>query len=87
MLTSKNPALGNVTQSRTALAVFAATLLVGGSVTKPQPDPIATITISHRHHHHASKPRRQLLARCQRFVLTVVGRRPELLGHGLLLRQ
>ena len=34
MLTSKNPALGNVTQSRTALALFAATLLLGGSVTE-----------------------------------------------------
>jgi rare lipoprotein A len=34
MLTSKKPTLGNVTQSRTALAIFAATLLVGGSVTE-----------------------------------------------------
>ena len=33
MLLSKNPALGNVTQSRTALVLFAATLLVGGSFT------------------------------------------------------
>jgi rare lipoprotein A len=53
MLTSKNPALGNVTQSRTALAIFAATLLVGGSVTEASAK-------SHRHHyrhhhsHHAS---------------------------------
>jgi rare lipoprotein A len=44
MLTSKNPALGNVTQSRTALALFAATLLVGGSVTEASAK-------SHRHHH------------------------------------
>jgi len=54
MLTSKNPALGNVTQSRTALALFAATLLIGGSVTEASAK-------SHRHHHghrhshHASK--------------------------------
>ena len=34
MLTSTNPALGTPTQSRTALALFAATLLVGGSVTE-----------------------------------------------------
>jgi peptidoglycan lytic transglycosylase len=32
MLTSKNRILGNVTQSRTALAFFAATLLLGASV-------------------------------------------------------
>src|SRR5229473_1759812 len=53
MLTWKNPALGNATQSRTALAVFAATLMVGGSVTEAS-------ARSHRHHdghhhsHHAS---------------------------------
>jgi rare lipoprotein A len=44
MLTSKNPALGKVTQSRTALALFAATLLVGGSVNEASAK-------SHRHHH------------------------------------
>jgi rare lipoprotein A len=44
MLTWKNPALGNVTQSRTALAIFAATLMVGGSVTEASAK-------SHRHHH------------------------------------
>jgi rare lipoprotein A len=49
MLTSKNPALGNVTQSRTALALFAATLLIGGSVTE------ASAKSRHHHHrHHAS---------------------------------
>jgi rare lipoprotein A len=45
MLTSKNPALGNITQSRTALTLFAATLLVGGSITEASAK-------SHRHHHH-----------------------------------
>ena len=45
MLTLKNSALGNVTQSRTALAVFAATALFGGSVTEASAKP-------HRHHHH-----------------------------------
>jgi rare lipoprotein A len=44
MLTSKNPVLGNVTQSRTALALFAATLLIGGSVTEA--------SAKSRHHHH-----------------------------------
>ncbi len=48
MLTSKKLALGRVTQSRTALAVFAATLLVGGSVTEAS----AKSRHHHRHHHH-----------------------------------
>ena len=53
MLKLKNLVRGNVTPSRTALAVFAATLLFGGSVTEAS-------ARSHRHHHrhhhhHASK--------------------------------
>ena len=44
MLSYKNPAPGNVTRSRTALAFVAATLLVGGSVTEASAK-------SHRHHH------------------------------------
>jgi rare lipoprotein A len=44
MLTSKKPTLGSSTQSRTALALFAATLLVG-SVTEASAK-------SHRYHHH-----------------------------------
>jgi rare lipoprotein A len=51
MLKFKKPTLGNVTQSRTAVALFAATLLVGGSVTEASAK-------SHRHHgerhHHHS---------------------------------
>jgi rare lipoprotein A len=47
MLTSKKPRLGNVTQSRTALAIFAATLLVGGGVTEA-----SAKSRHHRHHHH-----------------------------------
>ena len=47
MLSSKNPVLGNVTQSRTALALFAATLLIGGSVTEAS----AKSRHHHRHHH------------------------------------
>src|ERR1700736_5778970 len=52
MLTVKKPALGNITQSRTALAIFAATLLVGGSVTEAS----AKSRHHHRHfhHHHAA---------------------------------
>ena len=54
MLISKNPALGNVTQSRTALALFAATLLMGGGITEASAK--SRHHHSHRHfHHHASK--------------------------------
>lgn len=48
MLKSNNPTLGNVTQSRTAIAFFAATLLVGGSVTEA-----SAKSRHHRHHHHS----------------------------------
>jgi rare lipoprotein A len=54
MLTSKNPALGNVTQSRTAIALFAATLLIGGSVTEASAKSHGHHD-GHRHSHHASK--------------------------------
>jgi rare lipoprotein A len=49
MLTFKNPMLGKITQSRTALALFAATLLVGGSVTEAS---AKSRYHHHRHHHH-----------------------------------
>src|SRR3979411_1616328 len=49
MLISKNPTLGKITQSRTALALFAATLLVGGNVTEAS----AKSRHHHRHHHHS----------------------------------
>src|SRR5580704_15845178 len=45
MLKIKKPTLGNTTQSRTAVALFAATLLVGGSATEASAK-------SHRYHHH-----------------------------------
>jgi len=45
MLALKKIALGNATQSRTAVAVFAATLLFGGGVTEASAK-------THRHHHH-----------------------------------
>ena len=48
MLSTKKLSLGNVTQSRTALTVFAATLLIGGSVTEAS----AKSRHHHRHHHH-----------------------------------
>jgi rare lipoprotein A len=54
MLISKIQALGNVTQSRTALALFAATLLVGGSVTEASARSFRHHHYSHRHFHHAS---------------------------------
>jgi rare lipoprotein A len=46
MLSTKKLWLGNVTQSRTALALFAATFLIGGSVAE------ASAKSHHRHHHH-----------------------------------
>jgi rare lipoprotein A len=54
MLISTIQALGNVTQSRTALALFAATLMVGGSVSEASARPYRHHHYSHRHfHHHA----------------------------------
>ena len=44
MLKSNKQALGNVTRSRTALSLFAATLLIGGSATEA--------SAKSRHHHH-----------------------------------
>jgi rare lipoprotein A len=54
MLTTKIQALGNVTQSRTALAFFAATLLMGGSVTEASARPHHHYGHRHHFHHHAS---------------------------------
>jgi rare lipoprotein A len=45
MLKLKKQSLGNITQSRTALALFAATILAGGSATEAS-------ARSYRHHHH-----------------------------------
>ncbi len=55
MLKLKNLARGNVTPSRTALAVFAATLLFGGSVTEASARSHRHHHRHHHHHHHASK--------------------------------
>jgi rare lipoprotein A len=52
MLNVKNLGLGNGTRSRTALAVFAATLLIGGSVTEASAK--SRHHRRHHHHHHAS---------------------------------
>src|SRR5450631_1722601 len=52
MLASKKSAPGNVTRSRTALAVFAATLLAGGSVTEAS---AKEHHHHHRHHHHHAR--------------------------------
>ena len=51
MLITKNLAPGNVTRSRTALAVFAATVLFGGGITEASAK-------SHRHHHSHSHSHR-----------------------------
>ena len=52
MLKFKKSALGNATRSRTALAVCAATLLIGGSVTEASAK--SRHHHHHRHAHHAS---------------------------------
>jgi rare lipoprotein A len=54
MVKFKNPTLGNVTQSRTALALFAATILVGGSVTEASAKSHRYHHHGYHHHHHAS---------------------------------
>ena len=51
MLASKKLTLGTITPSRTALAVLAATLLVGGSVTEASAK--SGHHHHHRHHHHS----------------------------------
>ena len=58
MLTSKKSTLGKLTQSRTALALLAATLLIGAGVTEA-----AAKSRHHRHHHshHAAKSKASLL--------------------------
>jgi rare lipoprotein A len=48
MLNTNNAVLGNQTRSRTAFALIAATLLVGGSVTEA-----SAKSRHHRHHHHS----------------------------------
>jgi rare lipoprotein A len=49
MLKFKKTAPGNLTRSRTAIALFAGTLLLGGGITEAS----AKSRHHHRHHHHA----------------------------------
>ena len=56
MVTAKKSARGNITQSRTAVAIFAATLLVGGSATEASARSPKHY-LGHRHSHHASNTR------------------------------
>jgi rare lipoprotein A len=51
MLKLNKQALGNVTQSRTALALFAATVLIGGSATEAS---AKSNKHHHRHFHHVA---------------------------------
>ena len=53
MMKFKKPTLGSATQSRAAVALFAATLLVGGSVTEASAK--SHRHHGHRNHHYASK--------------------------------
>ena len=50
MLKFKKPALGTVTQSRTAIALFAGTLMLGGGITEAS---AKSRHHHHGHHHHA----------------------------------
>jgi rare lipoprotein A len=50
MLNTNKAVLGNLTRSRTAPALIAATLLIGSSVTEA-----SAKSRHHRHHHHAAK--------------------------------
>jgi rare lipoprotein A len=52
MLTSKNSALGSVTQSRTALTIFAATFVLGGGITEASAKS-GRHYHGHSHFHHA----------------------------------
>src|SRR5258708_2372330 len=52
MLNLKKSTLGTKTQSRTAVAFFAATLLVGGSFTESS---AKSLQYHHRHHHHHAR--------------------------------
>jgi len=54
MLTAKKQAPGNVTQSRTALAVFAATVVFGGGISEASARSRHHHHAWHHHHHHAS---------------------------------
>ncbi|SHG39621.1 septal ring lytic transglycosylase RlpA family protein [Bradyrhizobium erythrophlei] len=54
MVTFKNPTLGRVTQSRTALALVTATLLVGGTATEASAKSHRHHHDGYHHHHHAS---------------------------------
>ena len=53
MLNAKNLVPGKLTRSRTAVAVIAATLLVGGSITEASAKSRHHRHHSHHHHHHA----------------------------------
>ena len=58
MLNFNNPALGKVTRSRTALALFAATLLLGAGVTEAA---AKSKKHHHNHSHQAAKSKASLL--------------------------
>jgi rare lipoprotein A len=57
MLTSKILTVGQATRSRTALAVVAATFLVGGTATEASAKSRHHHYAAHRHHHHLTHAR------------------------------
>jgi rare lipoprotein A len=52
----KNPRLGNVTRQRTALAIVAATVLIGGSITEASAKSHGHQHHSYRHHQASNAP-------------------------------
>ena len=84
MLNTNKLAPGSVTRSRTAFALIAATLLVGGSVTEA-----SAKSRHHRHHHHHSHHAAKAAGGDWRNANASMGShlRAQLLGNGLLLRQ
>ena len=84
MLHANKVVPGTLTRSRTALALIAATLLVGGTVSEA-----SAKSRHHRHHSHHAKAqfsRNRQLAQRQRLD-RLSEHRPQFRGKGLLLRQ
>ena len=87
MLKLKKQTLGNVTQSRTALDLFAATLLVGGTATEASAKSTGT-TITTTIITPAMPPgAASVLARCQCLDRTIVGAGRSFSGMASYLRQ
>ena len=87
MLNTKKSALGTLTRSRTALAVIAATLLVGGSVTEASAKSRHHHYRHHHHHHDRPSDAGGDLARRQCLDGAVLGTGRSFSGMASYLRQ